>query len=160
MKQLGQELLRVDAFSAHNAADVVAYLEELPEARWFHRLKINSKPTKGVADADYWFLGDRQMPKELKEHLTYLAPSIDGEKPSEICVNRYEVGNGMPEHIDVALYRYNMAIALCEHGDGLFIEDTFYEDRAGSGVIFPFKSPRHEVPPVTKRRYTLIYLYE
>lgn len=160
MKQLAQEVLPVDAFSARKAAELVEYLEELPQARWFHRLKINSRPTKGDPTADYWFLGDRQMPKELSEHLFELAPRIDGQPPAEACINRYEVGFGMPEHIDIAMYRHNMVIALSNHGDGLNIEGIFHQDRPGKGWILPFKSPPHDVPPVGHRRYTLIYLYE
>jgi hypothetical protein len=135
-------------------------VETLPITQWYHRLKINSKPTKGDPTADYWFMGDRQMPKELRDHLLALAPTIDGAKPEEICLNRYEVGNGMPEHVDIAMYRYNMVIHLSDHGDGLLVGDVFYVDKPGQGVIMPFKSPPHEVPPVKHRRYTLIYLYE
>ncbi len=160
MKHLAQDLLPVVAFSGQAASNIVEYLEELPQARWFHRLKINSRPTKGDPTADYWFMGDRQMTPELREHLNELAPTIDGNKPTEICLNRYEVGNGMPEHIDIAFYRYNMVIPLSDHGDGLLIGEDFYVDNPGSGLIMPFKSPPHEVPPVTHRRYTLIYLYE
>lgn len=160
MNHLAQDLLPVEAFSAQSAVELVAYLEELPQARWFHRDKINSKPTKGDPTADYWFLGDRQMPKELSEHLFALAPTIDGMKPAEACVNRYEVGTGMPEHVDIAMYRHNMVLPLSDHGDGLLMEGRFYVDQPGKGIIMPFKSPPHEVPPVTHRRYTLIYLYE
>lgn len=160
MKTLAQELLSVVAFSAPSAAEIIEYLEELPEARWFHRLKINSKPTKGDPTADYWFLGNHQMPKELSDHLFALAPTIDGQKPEEACINKYEIGCGMPEHVDIAMYRHNMVIPLSDHGDGLLVGDKFYVDVPGAGLIMPFKSPPHEVPPVTHRRYTLIYLYE
>lgn len=160
MKRLAQDLLPVVAFSAPVANEVVEYVEELPDTRWFHRLKINSKPTKGDPTADYWFLGDRQMPKDLRDHLFALAPTIDGEKPAEACINRYEIGNGMPEHVDIAMYRHNMVIPLSNNGDGLLVSGKFYVDVPGSGLIMPFKSPPHEVPPVTHRRYTLIYLYE
>jgi hypothetical protein len=160
MKQLAQELLAVVAFSAQMSSDIVDYLERLPLTQWYHRLKINSKPTKGDPSADYWFMGDRQMPKDLYTHLLDLAPTIDGAKPDEICLNRYEIGNGMPEHIDIAMYRHNMVIPLSDHGDGLLVGDQFYVDQPGQGLIMPFKSPPHEVPPVKHRRYTLIYLYE
>lgn len=160
MNGLAQELLTVDSFSAQTAANVIEYCDGLPDARWFHRLKINSIPTKGDPKADYWFMGDRQMPAELRKFLEYLAPTIDGDKPAEICINRYEIGNGMPEHVDIAMYRYNMVIALSDHGDGLLINGEFYVDKPGKGVILPFKSPPHEVPPVKHKRYVLIYLYE
>lgn len=160
MNGLAQEMLPVDAFSAVVADILVEGIDQLELPWWYHRLKINSIPTKGDSKADYYFMGDRQMPKELRETLEFLAPTIDGWKPAEICLNRYEVGNGMPEHIDLAKYRHNMVIPLSNHGDGLKVHDVFYEDRPGQGIIMPFKSPPHEVPPVKHRRYTLIYLYE
>lgn len=157
---MAQEVLKVDAFSDLKAAELVNYLETVPDIYWYHRLKINSIPTGGDPTADYWFMGDRQQPKELNEALTYLAPIIDGWKPAEMCLNRYEIGNGMPEHIDLAMYRHNMVIPLCDNGDGLYVGETFYVDRPGKGLILPHKSPPHMVPPVKTRRYVLIYLYE
>lgn len=105
-------------------------------------------------------MGDGQQPKELRDTLFKLAPTIDGMKPVEACLNRYEVGTGMPEHIDIAMYRYNMVIPLCDNGDGLIVDGVFHVDVPGEGLIIPFKSPPHEVPLVKHRRYTLIYLYE
>ncbi|ABY63051.1 DNA endonuclease [Pseudomonas phage 201phi2-1] len=160
MKKLEQKLLPVVAFGPDDAKQIIEYVETLDPSYWFHRLKINSIPTKGTNKANYWFMGDGQMPKALKEYLNELAPTIDGFKPAEICLNRYEVGNGMPEHIDQAFYRYNMVIPLSNHGDGLFVEDEWYVDRPGSGLIMPIKSPPHHVPDVKHRRYTLIYLYD
>lgn len=160
MKKLAQEMLPVVAFGAEVAESLTEYLDQLPDIYWYHRLKINSIPTKGIVEADYWFLGDGQMPQELKEYLGELAPRIDGFEPTELIVNRYEPGNGMPEHIDKAMYRYNMVIPLSSHGDGLYVEDQFYVDVPGSGLIMPMKSPPHHVPPVKHKRYTLIYLYD
>lgn len=160
MSGLAQETLPVDVFSSPVAEALIEGIEQLDIKWWFHRLKINSIPTKGDRKADYYFMGDRQMPKDLRATLEHLAPIIDKWKPAEICLNRYEVGNGMPEHIDLAKYRHNMVIPLSNHGDGLQIGETFYVDNPGKGLILPFKSPPHEVPPVKHRRYTLIYLYE
>lgn len=160
MKNLAQEPLPVVAFSADIAKNIITYIETLSELYWFHRFKINSIPTKGTSEADYWFMGDGQMPREFKTFLEKIAPRIDGFGPAEIVINRYEVGNGMAEHIDQAFYRYNMVLPLCDHGDGLLMGDKFYVDNPGSGIVLPMKSPPHEVPPVTKRRYTLIYLYD
>lgn len=157
---MAQELQPLDAFSAQTANELVTAIDKLPIGWWYHRKKINSIPTKGDPTADYYFMGDRQMPPELKEVLEFLAPTVDSFKPAEICLNRYEVGTGMPEHIDRAIYRYNVVIPLCDHGDGLYVEDKFYQDNPGKGLILPMQSPPHEVPPVKTRRYTLIYLYE
>lgn len=160
MRNLAQDLLPTVAFSAQISKILVEGIDSLKLSWWFHRDKINSIPTAGTTKADYYFMGNGQMPKELHSVLLELAPTIDGWKPTEICLNRYEPGNGMPQHVDIAMYRYNMVIPLSDNGDGLLVGDTFYVDNPGSGLIMPFKSPPHEVPPVKHRRYTLIYLYE
>lgn len=150
----------METFSADIAKGIVDFLETLNPLYWFHRTKINSRPTKGVTEADYYFMGDRQQPPELRDYLTKLAPTIDGFKPTEICINKYEVGSGMPEHIDAAMYSHNMVIALSDHGDGITIAGEFYRDVPGKGWIMPISSPPHEVTPVKFKRYTLIYLYD
>lgn len=99
------------------------------------------------------------MPEALRNVLWTIAPVIEGCPLGEVCVNRYEPGNGMPEHIDRAYYRHNMVIALNNDGDGIEISGLFYPDKPGEGVVFPIRSEPHGVPPVSKRRYVLIYLY-
>ena len=149
----------MDAFSVDIAEAICGALEALPADYWYHRTKINSTPTQGITEADYWFLGDKQMPKELRDVLWGLAPQIEKCPLGEVCVNRYEIGNGMPEHTDRAYYRHNMVIALCDHADGIEIEGVFHQDQPGKGVVFPIRSAPHRVPPVTSKRYVLIYLY-
>lgn len=160
MNNLGQELSKAVVFSAEVAEALVAYIRNLPLGYWFNRKKINSIPTKGTKKADYWFMGDGQQPKELREYLFSIAPIIDGQKPVEACLNMYDEGEGMPEHIDIALYRYNMVIALCDNGDGLYLEDEFIVDEPGRAIIFPAKTPPHHVPPCKHLRFALIYLYK
>lgn len=148
------------AFSTNIAKALRDVLEELPDTYWVNRKKINSIPTKGTTEADYWFLGDRQMPKELRELVWELAPEIERCPLGEVCVNRYEPGNGMPEHMDRAQYRHNMVIALNNDGDGIEISGVFHPDEPGKGVVFPIKSEPHSVPPVATRRYVIIFLYD
>jgi len=100
------------------------------------------------------------MPKELREILWGLAPKIEGCPLAEVCANRYEPGNGMPEHVDRAYYRHNMVIALNNDGDGIEISGVFHPDQPGKGVVFPMRSEPHAVPPVATRRYVLIFLYD
>jgi hypothetical protein len=88
-----------------------------------------------------------------------LAPVIPGTFLEEVCVNWYEPGEGMPEHIDLAQYRHNVVIALHELGDGVEVSGVFYPDIAGRAVCFPRKSEPHGVPPCKYKRYVLIYLY-
>jgi hypothetical protein len=149
----------VAVFSADLAEAIVGALEALPPAYWYQRSKINSIPTKGVSECDYGFLGHNQMPKELRELLWDLAPSIPKAFLEEVCVNRYEVGTGMPEHIDLAEYQYNMVVALSNNGDGCTVMDEFFVDVPGKGMVFPRKSEPHAVPPVKHKRYVIIFLY-
>lgn len=99
------------------------------------------------------------MPKDLRKALYQLAPVLPSTFIEEICVNKYEVGCGMPEHIDLAQYQYNMVVALCDHGDGVNIEGVFHVDEPGKGIIFPRKSVPHDVPAVKHKRYVVIFLY-
>lgn len=146
-------------FSADIAEAVVGALEALPSEYWYHRLKINSIPTTGTSEADYWFLGHNQMPSNLRKALFSLGPKLPRAILEEVCVNKYEVGFGMPEHIDLAQYQYNMVVTLCDNGDGVCIEDIFHKDSPGKGIIFSRKSVRHSVPAVKHKRYVIIFLY-
>jgi len=150
----------VEAFSKEECAYLIQEIEAFEAPRWFHRDKINSIPTKGSNITDYYFCGDRQQPKAFNEYLRSLAPKIKGTWLGEAVINRYDVGGHMPEHIDHAQYRFNMVIPLCDNGDGLYCGETFHEDDAGNGVIFPARSEPHSVPPVKHRRYVVIFLYE
>lgn len=99
------------------------------------------------------------MPKALREYLFAIAPVIEGCFLEEAVVNRYRIGDYMPEHIDLAQYQYNFVIALCGKGDGVEVEGVFVEDDPGYATIFSRKSEPHEVPVVKHLRYILIYLY-
>ena len=148
------------AFDPEVAKEVLLRIEEIRDSAWHHRNKINSIPTQGTAEADYDFLGDRQQPKDFNKFLRSLAPKIPGTMLGEACVNRYKVGGGMPEHVDIALYRYNVVVMLNDCGDGIEIEGVFYPDDPGMAIQFPDKSQPHRVPPVKHQRYVVIYLYE
>lgn len=151
---------KVDGFSKEVCDYLLQEISEIHEARWFHRDKINSIPTAGTVDSNYDFLGDRQQPKEFNTYLRSLAPKLEGFTLAEACVNRYLPGGGMPEHIDQARYFFNVVIPLCDNGDGIIIEGTFYPDIPGQGVIFPARSAPHSVPAVKHLRYVVIFLYE
>lgn len=160
MNRLAQEQLRVVAFSAEVAQELVAVLDTVPDCYFYNRKKINSIPTQGTTEANYLFMGDKQMPKELAEYLFALAPKIPTCKLAEACVNRYDVGMGMPEHVDLARYRHNMVVALNDCGDGIEIQGEFVADVPGEGICFPSRSVPHRVPPVQHKRYVLVFLYE
>lgn len=160
MKSSDRVLLGVELFSKGLCDDLIEYINVLPKARWTHRTQLRSIPTAGTDVCDYWFLGDAQQPKEFNEFLISIAPIVDGFKPKETIVNRYEPGGGMSEHIDMAPYRTNMLVMLSNNDDGVEVDKEFYKDDPGKAVIFPFKSPPHRVPPVKQQRFVLIYLYE
>lgn len=160
MKPTARERQPVVAFSEEECAYLLDEIAAFHPARWFHRLKINSRPTQGTDLADYYFCGDRQQPRAFRDYLWSLAPVVEGATLAEAIINRYDVGQYMPEHVDIARYRYNMVIPLCNAGDGLLIEGVFYPDVPGQGVVFPACSEPHEVPAVKHQRYVVIYLYE
>jgi len=148
------------AFDSDTAEDLRLQILTFEESRWHHRKQINSRPTQGSKDSDYYFCGDRQQPKEFNKYLRSLAPKIKGTMLGEACINRYDVGGHMPEHIDIATYRYNVVVMLCDQGDGIEIEGVFYSDAPGLAIQFPAKSPPHRVPAVKHQRFVIIYLYE
>lgn len=159
-KLLAEGQLREVVFSKHECEELLGKIQQIESARWFRRLKINSIPTQGTTVADYYFLGDKQQPKEFNVYLRALAPKLEGVVLQEACINRYDVGQYMPEHRDITQHRFNMVIALNEDGDGITILDDFFPDVQGMATIFPYASKPHSVPPVKHQRYIVIYLYE
>lgn len=161
MKPTGQDLpVSFQVFDKELAKVVLSKIESLPESVWFHRDKINSRPTTGDVVANYDFCGDRQQPKEFNKYLRSIAPKIPGAMLEEACINRYLPGGGMPEHIDIALYRHNIVVSLNDLNDGVEIEGVFYPDVPGRAINFGCKSVPHRVPPVNRTRYVIIYLYQ
>lgn len=147
---------------------LIEEIGSLHESRWEHRKRINSRPTtkKGESDnhftgieADYYFLGDLRQPKAFNQYLRSLAPKLKGYILDEAIINRYEVGQGMAEHIDLDNHRVNMTIPLMEEGDGLFVNGVWHEDVKGRACCFQSPSPPHYVPPVKHKRYLVVYLY-
>ena len=160
MKHTDQEKLSVAQFSETVCDDLKQQLAAMHSARWFHRSKINSRPTTEGIEASYDFLGDRQQPKEFSAKLRALAPKYPGYFLTEIIINRYMPGDWMPEHIDIQNSRKNLVVPLCEDGDGVTIEGVFYPDVLGEGVCFSECSVPHAVPQVKSLRYVAIFLYE
>ncbi len=160
MKPTDQKKLQVAQFSKEVCDDLKRQLGGMHDARWFHRAKINSRPTAGTVVASYDFLGDRQQPKDFAAQLRSLAPKYPGYFLIESIINRYKPGDWMPEHIDIQNYRKNLVIPLCEDGDGIEIEGVFYPDVLGEGVCFSDVSAPHSVPRVKSLRYVAIFLYE
>lgn len=159
-KPTAQELLIAPVFSEAVCDELIAWIKTFELPRWFYRGEINSRPTQGTKEAHYWFCGDRQQPKDFNQYLRSLAPEIPGVTLAEACINWYQVGSYMPEHIDVCHYMVNMVVNLNDAGDGVEVAGVFHPDVKGRGVVFPAFSPPHRVPPVKNERYVIIYLYE
>lgn len=135
-------------------------LENLHPARWVHRSSL--QPGRGMTDltCDYDCSLNKTLGVEMFNRLLALAPEFPDCKVAEIVVNRYHPGQGMPDHRDRTIYKHNLTIPLQEAGDGIVLEDTFFPDVKGRGVVFHGIGPVHRVPPVAHKRYVLIYLYE
>lgn len=160
MKHTGPKKLSVGQFSKEVCDNLKKHLGEMHEARWYHRAKINSRPTTQGVEASYDFLGDRQQTKEFNALLRSLAPKYPSYFLAEAIINRYKPGDWMPEHIDIQNYRKNMVIPLCEDGDGVLVNGEFFPDVIGEGICFSSCSVPHEVPRVKSLRYVAIFLYE
>lgn len=160
MKSTDHAKLRAVVFSKEQCDELRAELDAMPEARWYHRTQTYGLPVEGITTADYYFLGDRQQPKEFNAKLRAWAPKFEGLELQEACVNRYLPGGYLPEHIDVHQFRKNMVVFLCDEGDGIEIEKCFYPDVKGESVTFGVRSPPHKVPAVKSTRYVVIYLYD
>ncbi len=152
--------MRKVLYSKEFCDSIVKDIEQFHPVRWLNRKKINSIPTKGDPTCDYLFAGHGSFPQEFKEALFKVAPVIEGYQCLEICINRYDPGMYMPEHVDVDYYKYNMVVNLTEMGDGIEVKGNFIEDVAGMATIFPRRSCPHAVPVVKHQRYILIFLYE
>lgn len=138
-------------------------IQDLEELRWVRRTNLGrGRGIVDSADCAYDFLGDKQMPKELKDFLESVAPKAGIFGLKEICINRYRKGDYIGPHKDKDLYIKNIVISLQDSSDGLYVNDTdeFIKDKKGQAVWFTGVGPTHSVPPVKEERHVLIYLYE
>ena len=142
--------------------ELIKEIDELHPARWVKRIRMNQlRATTEDNSCRYSMASNRGLGLELQEKLINLAPKIERHKVAEVVVNRYLPGDYISAHLDRALfYVYNMTIPLQTGTDGVEIQGVKYPDVAGSGVVFKGPGLEHSVPPVTNKRYTLIYLYE
>lgn len=134
--------------------------EAMHSARWLHRSKLQVGRGMSDLNCDYDVALNKTLGAEHYARLLALAPEFPGCRVAEIVVNRYIPGQGMPDHRDRSIYKHNLTIPVQACGDGIVLEDTFYPDVIGRGVVFHGIGPVHRVPPVKHKRYVLIYLYE
>lgn len=155
-------LLNHKFLSSEICEELVKELEELHPARWVNRTEMHRlRATTGDMSCRYSTSANKSLGKEMQERLLELAPKIEKHRVAEVVINRYLPGDFISKHLDRAtFYVYNMTIALQTGIDGVEIEGIKYPDVAGNGVVFRGPGLEHSVPPVTNKRYTLIYLYE
>lgn len=147
-------------FPSDVCAELWAKLDALPEPYWVLRDRLGVHRGTGSGECHYWICGDKGLPKTLTQEIRSLAPKLRGFDLAELMVNRYNVGDYIGEHRDRHHYFRNLVIPLQANGDGLFIEDVWVEDEAGTGFMFEGIGPVHHVPPVKHKRYCVIFLYE
>lgn len=152
--------LRSNLLSKELCAQLFEEFENIHPARWVKRTELQVGRGVSNLSCSYSCALNKTLGVDYLQRLAALAPEMPGAKVVEIVVNRYEVGDYIPDHRDRAHYKYNMVIAVQECGDGIQILDTFYPDVAGRACIFEGIGPTHSVPPVKHKRYVLIYLYE
>jgi hypothetical protein len=155
-------LLNHKLLSSNICEELVKELDELHPARWVKRTKMHQlRATTNDMSCSYSIAANRALGTEMQEKLLNLAPTIEKHRVAEVVINRYLPGDFISKHLDRAIfYVYNMTIALQTGTDGVEIEGIKYPDVAGNGVVFRGPGLEHSVPPVTNKRYTLIYLYE
>lgn len=147
-------------FQPHLCNSIVEEIKELHPARWVKRTQLQVGRGVNSLDCSYSCVLNTGFGKDYLKRLSDIAPEIEGAKLAEVVVNRYDLGDYIPEHWDRTLYLYNMLINLQTGTDGIVIDGVFYPDEIGRAVIFKGAGTVHSVPPVKQTRYTLIYLYE
>lgn len=85
---------------------------------------------------------------------------MPNEDLRELVINKYYPGNYIPLHRDRHIYRTFVLAPIQSNGDGVVIEDIFFEDNKGLGLLFDGTGHKHEVFPVRHKRYIVLYLYE
>lgn len=149
-------------FDTETTQNIHKLVEAIETPRWLDVEEL--QPGRAVKDAGckYEYCNEVQMRRVDRDYLRSIAPQHTDFELSEVCVNKYNPGDFIGKHRDRHEYRKNLVVSLQDSADGLFIHDTeeFVRDKAGQGVEIVGVGPVHSVPPVSKTRYSLIFLYE
>jgi len=140
--------------------DLVIKFNNIPAPHWVTRKSFVAGRARYDNNCSYKCCLNKTIPKDLIPELLSIAPKLPNAKVAELVINKYEVGDYLPLHLDRTAYKYNCVIQLSQNGDGIHIEDNFHEDKKGSLLIFESVGHWHEVRPVDHLRYVLIYLYD
>lgn len=160
------EVIDIPAFTPEFCQELVKAFDEFDAKRFTDRSKGTTLfRTVDRVPAKYRSMVNLDIPKHLREKLIAAAPK-HGDYLEEVIVNRYEVGDFLPKHIDSHIYPRFCVVPLCENGDGFSAyfdgkdgEETFYQDRIGKGLLVNGNKLVHEVKPVKHKRYIVLYLY-
>lgn len=134
-------------------------LQQLPPMYWTTRSQL--APGRGYAGetCHYSWSGPKSLPAEFYASLVDIAPKFDGLDLYEACVNKYMPGDYIGRHRDRDGCVLNVTVPLQTGGDGVIVDEVFYQDQVGSGNLLYQTGPAHSVPPVKHERYVLIFLY-
>jgi len=162
MKQLATCLhLHQNLWTPQQCKYALQIIKDLHPARFVKRNKMEYYRASGKnLECSYSVALNKTLGKEALQKLTEIAPKFENSKLAEVVVNKYDIGDYLPDHKDKTAYTYNVLINLQDSEDGIKIEDTHYPDEEGRAIIFKDIGLTHSVPPVKNLRYTLIYLYE
>lgn len=139
------------------AARLNEELEQLDEAYFIDRsVHFKNAGLKGEV-GKYLSMGDRAMPKKLKEYLYSLAPERDFPL-TEVVVNRYREGDFIPPHVDDVGTAHCLLLSLEDSEEGLSTSEGLIKNKAGWCKEISVKTT-HWVEPVQLLRHTVIFLY-
>lgn len=134
-------------------------LDGLGDDYWQLRTEMHRRRAIASVECNYRVCGNERLPPHIYQFLIDRSP-CPTETIGEVVVNKYAIGDWIPEHRDRHPYRQFVVVPLQSKGDGLFVEDKWFEDTAGMGLLFEGISHRHSVPPLKHARYVVVYIYE
>ena len=145
---------------------ILKSIKELDRCYFFDRGKLLvNKGIKGDSGS-YFSMSEDTCPLDILRQLRQLALKVDPYEVDQIVINYYPVGSFIPPHTDLEGY-FAFGVLVLEDSDSKFV---YYEDRdlngrkeiideAGNFIFTDDIGLVHEVPKVTKERYSIIFLY-
>ena len=105
--------------------------------------------------------------------------SFEEFTPTEVQLNKYDIGAFIPPHVDNSMAFHTICIPLQTDPDNCLVfgdEEVYYNninineaekeqrikvfrDKTGYGYHFEGMKPIHWVPPVTSKRYSLVIIF-
>ncbi len=133
--------------------------QEIEDARWVKRSQMHGHRTLAETTCSYYSCLNKAIPEPIMAFLQDKNPCKD-RNLQEVVINKYYPGDWIPMHRDNHFYRSFVLVPVQSLGDGVEIEDKWFEDNKGLGLDFDGTSHKHRVLEVRRLRFTLLYLYE